>query len=213
MNGRKTALLVSIVLMAGIGTLFSNCSQSLPSDVAAVQQASSSSTGSQSVRADLQADIVPYQIPSSGSAQITPSGGRPPYSYTVVGGSPTISSTGLVSGPFVDGAALVFTVTDATGDTAQLTLSVSGGATSNALNCATPFNTSIASGTSIVAFKAASVACTSTCQSETRTCTNGTLSGSYTFKSCVRATCTVFGGGGGSGNGTGGLGGTGGGTL
>jgi hypothetical protein len=183
--------------MAGVGTLFSNCSQSLPGDVSAAEKASSSTGGSNPVIQDLQADIVPYQIPSSGSAQIASTGGVPPYTYSVTGGSPTISASGLMTGPFVDGAAMVVTVTDSAGDSAQATISISGGATSTALACATPFNTNIASGTSIVAFKAASVACTSSCQSETRTCTNGTLRGSYTFKSCTRATCTYSGGGGG----------------
>jgi cytochrome c len=42
----------------------------------------------------------------------------------------------------------------------------------------------VASGSSVNAFQAASVPFATTCTSQARTCTNGTLSGSYTFASC-----------------------------
>lgn len=51
-------------------------------------------------------------------------------------------------------------------------------------------------GASISAFSAAQVSFGSTCQSETRTCNNGVLSGSYTHKSCAvnsASSCTVEG--------------------
>jgi hypothetical protein len=54
----------------------------------------------------------------------------------------------------------------------------------------------VASGSSVVAFQAASVPSGQTCVSQNRTCTNGTLSGTFTFASCVvnqPATCTFNG--------------------
>ena len=45
----------------------------------------------------------------------------------------------------------------------------------------------IASGQSVTAYQSASVASGSTCGSQSRLCTNGTLSGAYTFGSCIVA--------------------------
>ena len=51
-------------------------------------------------------------------------------------------------------------------------------------------NTTLASGQSVQAYQASSVACGSTCAApETRTCTNGVLSGSYQYPSCSVAAC------------------------
>lgn len=52
-------------------------------------------------------------------------------------------------------------------------------------SCNLPWGGSIASGASTVAYAASSVAYGSSCSSETRYCTNGTLSGSYTNSSCT----------------------------
>lgn len=63
-------------------------------------------------------------------------------------------------------------------------------------NCTAPWGGSVSSGTSITAFQAASVAYGNTCVSENRTCTNGTLSGSYTNQTCTvgsPANCTFNG--------------------
>jgi hypothetical protein len=46
-------------------------------------------------------------------------------------------------------------------------------------------NQTIASGSSVTAYQAASVPSGSTCVSQSRTCSNGILSGSYTFASCA----------------------------
>jgi hypothetical protein len=46
-------------------------------------------------------------------------------------------------------------------------------------------NQSISSGQSVTAYQAASVAFGATCTSQTRTCTNGTLSGTYVNPSCI----------------------------
>lgn len=54
----------------------------------------------------------------------------------------------------------------------------------------------IASGQNVTAYLAATVAYGSTCSQQTRTCTNGTLSGTYTYSSCsvnAPASCTMDG--------------------
>lgn len=51
-------------------------------------------------------------------------------------------------------------------------------------NCNGPWGT-VAHGASITAYQAASVPHGSNCASQTRTCTNGTLSGSYTHQACT----------------------------
>jgi len=57
--------------------------------------------------------------------------------------------------------------------------------------CALPWGGSIASGTSVTAYAAYSVGCGSTCSSQTRTCTNGSLSGSYGASSCSVSACPL----------------------
>lgn len=55
-----------------------------------------------------------------------------------------------------------------------------------------PFNgAAVVSGGTVKAFKTATVPSTGTCISEDRTCTNGILSGSFTFGTCVKETATV----------------------
>jgi len=51
--------------------------------------------------------------------------------------------------------------------------------------CVTPWQSVVANGGSVVAFLTSSG---STCEQETRVCTNGTLSGSYTFQQCTVVT-------------------------
>ena len=53
-----------------------------------------------------------------------------------------------------------------------------------AQSCATPWGTTVANGNSVTAHITSSVAYGSACTSETRTCTNGQLSGSYTYSTC-----------------------------
>jgi len=47
-------------------------------------------------------------------------------------------------------------------------------------NCNLPWGGTLASGSSVTAYQSSSVPCGSSCANETRTCNNGTLSGSYT---------------------------------
>src|SRR3989344_6233098 len=51
-------------------------------------------------------------------------------------------------------------------------------------SCVTPWGTTVANGNSVTAHITSSVAYGSACTSETRTCTNGQLSGSYTYSTC-----------------------------
>jgi hypothetical protein len=60
--------------------------------------------------------------------------------------------------------------------------------------CALPWGGTIPSGQSVTAYQAPTVQSPNTCQSQTRTCNNGTLSGSYQYQSCTVQT------GGGSGS-------------
>lgn len=56
-----------------------------------------------------------------------------------------------------------------------------------ALDCARPWGGTVTHSASITAYAAASVPYDGSCQSQTRTCTNGTLSGSYTSQNCTVA--------------------------
>jgi hypothetical protein len=58
-------------------------------------------------------------------------------------------------------------------------------------SCTTPWGATLSEGQSVTAFQAASVACQSTCQSQTRTCSGGVLSGTYSEPSCSVAACPV----------------------
>src|SRR3989344_1158615 len=65
--------------------------------------------------------------------------------------------------------------------------------TTPAASCPTPWGTTVTHGGYVTAYQTSSVAAGSSCVSQTRTCTNGQLSGSYTYASCTPAaslTCT-----------------------
>ncbi len=80
-------------------------------------------------------------------------------------------------------------------DIKNITYSCPSGGTLSGTTCITdcnlPWGGTIASGNSTTAFSATSVPCGSVCTSisQTRTCTNGTLSGSYSNQSCTPAVC------------------------
>jgi hypothetical protein len=56
-------------------------------------------------------------------------------------------------------------------------------------NCNLPWGGTIVHGGNVIAYQNSSESCGGTCTSETRTCTDGTLSGSYTNQSCSVAAC------------------------
>ena len=99
---------------------------------------------------------------------------------------------------FSQGATSGSRLTDPISVTSTFTLSCTGpGGTANAsvtvtvippASCAPPtplWGGYIANGTSVTAYQTSSVVSPSTCVSQTRTCTNGVLSGSYTNQSCT----------------------------
>ena len=55
--------------------------------------------------------------------------------------------------------------------------------------CPLPWGGTISHGQSVTAYQSSSVACGSTCVSQTRTCNDGALSGSYQHQSCSVASC------------------------
>jgi hypothetical protein len=57
--------------------------------------------------------------------------------------------------------------------------------TSTSSDCSAPWGSNVANGTSVTAYRNAIEPFDSTCTSETRTCTNGELSGSYLNQNCV----------------------------
>lgn len=57
-------------------------------------------------------------------------------------------------------------------------------------SCALPWGGSVAHGQNVTAFERSSIACGQTCRSQTRTCSNGTLTGSYDNQSCAAPECT-----------------------
>ncbi|KKR20858.1 MAG: hypothetical protein UT50_C0015G0011 [Candidatus Moranbacteria bacterium GW2011_GWA2_39_41] len=59
----------------------------------------------------------------------------------------------------------------------------------NCSPCVLPWGGTVASGASVSAYQAASVACGLTCTSENRVCNSGILSGSYTNQSCSITPC------------------------
>lgn len=71
---------------------------------------------------------------------------------------------------------------------ATIPISVSG-----STSCTAPWGATVASGTSVSAYSTASVSPGGDCASarQTRTCTNGTLSGTYTYQSCSISAATL----------------------
>lgn len=65
----------------------------------------------------------------------------------------------------------------------------SGATTSTSCGCVSPWGSTVASGGSITAYQSSTVTCGNTCASETRVCTNGTFSGTYTNQSCSVGSC------------------------
>jgi hypothetical protein len=58
-------------------------------------------------------------------------------------------------------------------------------------SCTAPWGSTVSHGSSVTAYGSSSVPCGSSCASQTRTCNNGSLSGSYTNSSCSVQSCTA----------------------
>lgn len=63
-------------------------------------------------------------------------------------------------------------------------------ACTTAANCTLPWGGTLAHGGSVTAYAASQVPYGSTCSSQSRSCNNGSLSGSYQFNSCSARTCS-----------------------
>lgn len=123
----------------------------------------------------------------------TVAGGKPGYSWSITGKLPTglaLSSGGVLSGVPTVANTYSFAVvaTDANARSASQNVSFVVSAPSN---CTAPWGATVNHGATTTAYSAASVPFGNTCTSQTRTCTNGTLSGSYTFGTCSVAAPSV----------------------
>ncbi|MFA6383550.1 MAG: hypothetical protein WCX17_03945, partial [Parcubacteria group bacterium] len=117
--------------------------------------------------------------------------------YGCTGPQPVAAGTGL---GVAASATYVFTFPAGQTGTETCTASVSGpggtGTCSGSVvvnppsSCNLPWGGTIASGASVTAYQSSSVACGSSCVSQTRTCNNGVLSGSYTNQNCTGASCS-----------------------
>jgi hypothetical protein len=59
-------------------------------------------------------------------------------------------------------------------------------------SCSLPWGGSITHGQSVTAYAGSLVPCGSSCSSQTRTCNNGSLSGSHQYSSCSVASCPTW---------------------
>lgn len=117
----------------------------------------------------------------------TATGGKPGYFWSYTGNLPAglgLSTTGILSGvPSVPNTySFTVVVTDANSRTTSQNATLVVSAPSN---CTAPWGETLAHGASIAAYQAASVPWNGTCSTETRACNNGTLSGTYSNKTCV----------------------------
>lgn len=128
--------------------------------------------------------------------QFVASGGKSPYTWSRSGSFPaglTLSAAGLLSGTPTTAGTYAFTVTASDGNSIAKSQSVTMTINTPA-SCSLPWGGTLASGGSVTAFAALSVPYGQTCNSESRTCANGILSGSYNQKTCqvtAPKNCTV----------------------
>lgn len=113
-----------------------------------------------------------------GSANgVTYAYGASSYTPNVQCSSGTSSNTAFPAA----GSSVSWTCVGANGGTTSGTCSASR---NSAAACALPWGGTTASGTSVTAYQASSVISPATCASQSRTCTDGSLSGSYAYQSC-----------------------------
>lgn len=116
----KARWIMLLVVTAGTVLMFQNCSEPLP-DQAQVSQSSTSPQSEDTRALTLAADQS--TVNGGDSLQLTASGGSSPYTYSVITGSGSVSSTGLFTAPAVQETNVV-QVKDAKGATAQVVLEV-----------------------------------------------------------------------------------------
>jgi len=141
---------------------------------------------------------APSSIYTDQTFTVSASGGKPPYTFSVMQGQASLTPNGLVSS--MSAGALVIRVTDMANQTAQAATFASARPASTPTPtpqsnpCALPWGGTIAHGQSVVAFQASTITCPSAaaCNSQVRSCSNGTLSGSFTRQSCSYRACVFL---------------------
>lgn len=124
-----------------------------------------------------------------------------PVSVTGTGAQISINGgTWTTSGTITNGQTLAVRLTSSGSFSTALSATVNvGGVTNNwsvttraANSCSRPWGGTIAHGSSVTAYAAASVPCGGSCSSQSRSCNDGVLSGSYTKASCAPASCYTW---------------------
>lgn len=153
---------VSVALVA-CAVLFQNCAAAPPPDLSQLSQSSVGGGGVVPVPTAAACMFNNQTIPSGGSITAWQSASVP--SGATCQNQTRSCNNGVLSGTYVYDSCSV--------------QSSSGTATCN-FN-----NTTIAHGGSVTAYQSSSVPYGSTCNSESRVCTNGTLSGTFMYSRCI----------------------------
>lgn len=107
--------------------------------------------------------------------------GSNPTSCTASGdwsGAKAIGGGSVSTGNLTSGKTYTLQCSNEAGDSPLRTVTV-------AVNCVTPWGTKVVNGNQVTSYETATVNAPSSCVSEQRTCTDGTLGGSYSNQSCV----------------------------
>jgi len=187
---RKIRIAMILAGAFGLSVYFVNCADSLP-------DTSSNTTKASTSLNPLYASVSPQQVTAGQSAQVSATGGQPPYSYSVSQGSATVSAVGEISATLQ--GSIVISVKDANLRQAYASLTVNSASLptpETASNCTTPWGVTVVSGGQAFGFAAATVNCPATCTSITATCTNGAFNVALGSASCSIASCTYKTGGG-----------------
>jgi len=169
---------IAVILMP-----FTNCAESLP-DLTLTSSAAGSPNS-------IGVSVNPQTIGVSESAQVTANGGSPPYVYTVIAGTATVTSGGLVTA--LGTGSILVEVVDMAGRVAQISVTASNGtAVGSEGSCQTPWGQVVPHGGQVNAFRTATADCPGVCASEVQTCNQGILSGTFSGQasSCTQRVCT-----------------------
>ena len=127
-----------------------------------------------------QANTINVVNGACGSANGTTVASAPSSNLCTAGTAGTVSG----SGPWTWSCA-------GTGGGTNASCSASKTATTPTTSCTAPWGATVANGSSVTAYSTSFVAVGSTCVSEPRTCTNGSLSGGYYYQNCSPGTVSA----------------------